>query len=95
MKNIITEEMKFMNYTDTVKIVADGPKIIRKATFNSIGSDGYTATLVISGDKSNHPLKSFTEGKLFESGLFDLKVSGPKEKQTEITDFEDEEELWR
>lgn len=90
MKNILKEELKFMNYRDTVKIVADGPKIIRQATFNSIGSDGYTVTVVVSGDKSSHPLKSYTEAKLFGSGLFDLVVSGPKEKQSELTDFNGE-----
>ncbi len=92
MKYILDEELKFMNYKDTVKIVADGPKIIRQATFNSVGSDGYSVTVVVSGDKSGHPLKSFTEAKLFESGLFDLSVSGPKKKQSEITDFGEEEE---
>lgn len=91
MKEILSEELKFMNYKDTIKVVADGPKVVRQATFNSIGSDGYTVTITVSGDKSSHPLKKFTEAMLFESGLFDLSVSGPKEKQTEITDFEIED----
>ena len=92
VRNILVEEMKLMNYKDTVKIVADGPKIVRQAVFNSIGSDGYTVTITVSGDKSSHPLGNFTEATLFESGLFDLTVSGPKQKQSEITDFADEED---
>jgi len=92
MGNVLTEEMKFMNYKDTVKIVADGPKIIRQATFNSVGADGYTVTMVIAGDKTGHPLKNVNEAKLFESGLYDLTISGPKQKQAEITDFGEEEE---
>lgn len=90
MKKLLNEELKFMNYKDTVKVVADGPKVIRQATFNSIGSDGFTVTVVVSGDKSSHPLKNFTEAMLFESGLFDLGITGPKVKQTEITDYENE-----
>lgn len=89
MEKLLNEEMKFMNYKDIVKIVADGPKVIRQTTFNSVGSDGYTATLVVSGDKDSHPLGAYTEAMLFESGLFDLILEGPKQKQTEITDFED------
>ena len=89
MKNIVSGEIKFMNYKDTVKVLADGPKTVRQATFNSVGSDGYTVSITISGDIANSPLKGFTEAKLFECGLFDLTISGPKEKQTEITDFEE------
>ncbi len=90
MKYILDEELKFMNYKDTVKIVADGPKVIRQTTFNSVGSDGYTVTIVISGDKTSHPLRKFTEAMLFESGLFELAITGPKAKQTEILDFNEE-----
>lgn len=92
MKKLLDEELKFMNYKDTVKVVADGPKVIRQATFNSVGSDGYNVTVVVSGDKSSHPLRNFTEAMLFESGLFELGISGPKEKQTEIVDYTDEEQ---
>ena len=92
VKKMLEDELKFMNYKDTVKIVADGPKVIRQATFNSIGSEGYTMTVVITGNKADHPLKGFTEPALFECGLFDLTITGPKEKQTEITEFNGEEE---
>lgn len=87
VKKMLEDELKFMNYKDTVKIVADGPKVIRQATFNSIGSEGYTMTVVITGNKADHPLRDFTEAALFECGLFDLTITGPKEKQSEITDF--------
>ena len=92
VKKMLEDELKFMNYKDTVKIVADGPKVIRQATFNSIGSEGYTMTVVITGNKADHPLKGFTEAALFECGLFDLTITGPKVKQTEVTDFNGEEE---
>ncbi len=83
-----------MNYKDTVKVVADGPKVMRDAVFNSVGSDGYSVKIIVSGDKSGHPLKDITEAALFESGLYDLTVSGPKQKQTEITDYE-YEDIWK
>jgi len=92
VKEMLKDELKFMNYKDTVKIVADGPKVIRQATFNSVGSEGYTITIVISGNKADHPLKGFTEAALFECGLFDMTIKGPKQKQTEITDFDGEDE---
>ena len=92
VKKMLEDELKFMNYKDTVKIVADGPKVIRQATFNSIGSEGYTMTVVITGNKADHPLKGFTEAALFECGLFDLTITGPKEKQSKITDFAEEDD---
>ena len=92
MGKILEDEMKLMNYKDTVKIVADGPKKIRQCTFNSIDAEGYSSSVVISGPKDSHPLGHFTEAMLFESGLFDLKITGPKEKQTSIDDFDEDEE---
>lgn len=90
MGKLMTEELKMMNFKDTIKIVADGPKITRLVTFNSVKSDGYTVTVTVSGDMNNHPLGHYSDAMLFESGLFDLKISGPKEKQTSLDD-EDED----
>lgn len=92
MGRLLKEEMKFMNYKDNIKIVADGPKIGRETVFNSVSSEGFSIKVIISGPKNTHPLGDFTPANLFEVGLFDITISGPKEKQVEITDFAEDKD---
>ncbi len=91
-KSVINEELKLMNFRDTVKIVADSPKVVRETVLNGVGDNGYSLRISIIGPMEDHPLKAMNKASLLEAGLYDLVITGPKKKQTEITDFYDEYE---
>ena len=91
-KSVINEELKLMNFKDTVKIVADGPKVVRETVFKGVGDNGYSLRISIIGPMEDHPLKAMNKAALLGAGLYDLVITGPKKKQTEIIDFYDEDE---